>query len=158
MSPRQKECIRRAFGMRMHVANMSMPMRLVNTCRRNPQATALADKKGALATTDVPSAARAPTRGEPYGARGTDRGQEPDKGNAGEERERLRQPQGLRQRESDALCAITAAGVIQSGYAIQTRPSKRFSGARQRPTRPDGAKREPPRAREGGEGGRVGIK
>ena len=139
MSPRQKDGIGRAFGMRMHVANMSMPMRLVNTCRRDPQATAPADKKGALATTDVPSVARAPTRGEPYGARGTDRGQEPDKGNAGEERERLRQPQGLRQRESDALCATTAAGVIQSGYAIQTPPNKRCSGARQRPSRPDGA-------------------
>ena len=144
--------------MRMHGANLSPIGRWGNTCRRNPQATAPADKKGALATTDVPSVARAPTRGEPYGARGTDRGQEPDKGNAGEEREPPRQPQGLRQRESDALCATTAARVIQSGYAIQTIPSKRFSGARQRPTRPDGAKREPPRAREGGEGGRVGIK
>lgn len=114
MSPRQKDGIGRTFGARLHVANMSMLMRLGNTCRRDPQATAPADKKGALATTDVPSVARAPTRGEPYGARGTDRGQEPDKGNAGEEREQLRQPQGLRQRESDALCASSAARVMKT--------------------------------------------
>lgn len=114
MSPRQKDGIGRAFGTRLHVANMSMLVRLGNTCRRDPQATAPADKKGALATTDVPSVARAPQGASPMARPAAHRAQEPDKGNAGEEREQPRQPQGLRQRESDALCASSAARVMKT--------------------------------------------
>ena len=125
MSPRQKDGIGRAVGTRMHGENLSPSGRWGNPCRRDPQHHAPADKKGALATTAVPSVARAPkgaclmARAEPC------RAQEPDKGNAGEEREKPRQPQGDDKAKNDARCASTAYGVIQSGHAIQTRPQKR---------------------------------
>lgn len=47
-------------------------------------------------------------------------------------------------------------GYEAGGSPRQTPPTKPLSGGRQPAPRPDGAKREPPRARGGGEGGRAG--
>ena len=65
MRPRQKDSCRRSIGAGLHGANLARLRARENPCRPDPQHRAPAEKKGALATTDVPSVARAPRGSEP---------------------------------------------------------------------------------------------